>query len=435
MRPEIHAARRARVLERLGGGVLVLPAARMQRRNGDVEHVFRQESDLLYLSGFPEPDAWLVLHPAAAKPFTLFVRPHDKEKEVWDGVRAGVEGAQRDFGADQAFVLDELDKQMPGLLWGASTLHWPMGLDRAADERVLGWLAAARRKHRDGVVAPECVRDPGLLLGELRILKDSEELELLREACGLAEKGFRRALAACRPGVREYELEAEIGYEFRRGGGVHGFEPIVAGGVRATTLHGTVTEEALRDGELVLADCGCERRGYTSDVTRTFPVNGRFSAPQRELYSLVLRAHDDAVAAARPGATLDELHAIAVRVLVDGLLRLGFMEGTADERIADKAFRRWYMHRTSHWLGLDAHDAGAYLACGTARPLAPGMVFTVEPGLYIAADDDKAPPEMRGTGIRIEDDLLITDAGCEVLTEAIPRGVDEVERAMAHPAQ
>jgi Xaa-Pro aminopeptidase len=431
---ELYARRRERTLARLGGGVLVLPAASVQRRSGDSDHPYRQESDLLYLTGFREPGSVLVLAPHREKRFTLFVRPRDREMETWNGRRAGVEGAVRDFGADQAFVEGDLERELPALLEGAQTVHYPFGLDAGLDAMLLRLVRQGRGRQRTGTPVPERLQDLGSLLHEQRLYKDDAEVALLREAARLTADGFARAMRATRPGVREYEVEAELLYAYRKGGGDGpGYEPIVAGGVNATILHYRTGRDELKAGELLLVDSGCEFGGYTADVTRTWPVDGRFTRAQRALYDAVLTAHEAAVAAVRPGASRDAVHEVACRSLIRSLLDLKLLEGTEASCWKDRSFRRFYMHGTSHWLGLDVHDAGAYHAGGSPKPLAPGMVLTVEPGLYVAGDDEQAPPEYRGIGIRIEDDVLVTADGREVLTAAIPRTAEAMERAMERP--
>jgi Xaa-Pro aminopeptidase len=368
------------------------------------------------------------LNPAQPKPFTLFVQPREKEAETWTGRRAGVEGAIADFGADQAFPLSELEKELPKLLLGAHTLYFPIGLQSDLDHRWLRLVALLRsRPSVSGV--PDRVGDLGELLHEMRLFKDPLELDLLRQAADLTRRGHLRALGATRPGRYEYEIEAELLYEYRRGGGDGpGYQPIVASGVNSTILHYRTGRDQLRDGELLLIDSGCEVSGYTADVTRTFPINGTFTRPQQALYECVLAAQSDAMAAIRPGTTREAVHEVATRTLIAGLVKEGLLEGSVDDLWKDKSYRRFYMHGTSHWLGLDVHDAGAYSAGGTPRPLAPGIVLTVEPGLYVAPDDEKAPAEFRGIGIRIEDDVVVTATGCELLTPGIPSSVDDLQR-------
>lgn len=436
MTTDRFAERRARVLQNLGGGVLILPSTPVARRNGDAEHPYRASSDLLYLSNFREPSCVLVLSAVSPKAFTLFVQPRDPKAETWTGRRAGVEGAVRDYGADQAFSIDDLDKELGKLLAGAQTLWTPLGVDPAWDERILRVVSRVRASSRTGVQVPWRIHDPTPLLSELRLIKDETEIEHLRRASALTREGFLRAMKATRAGVAEYELEAEMLHAFRTGGGeAPGYEPIVAAGVNGTILHYRTGRDVLQSGELVLVDCGCEvEAGYTADVTRTWPVDGKFTAPQRALYETVLDAHAQAVAAVRPGVTRDAVHEVATRALIRGLVRLGLLQGDEDALFVDKSddsYRRYYMHSTGHWLGLDVHDAGAYHVTGTSRPLVEGIVLTIEPGLYIAQNDEKAPAEYRGIGIRIEDDVLVTRTGGEILTVGIPREVEELEKVRA----
>jgi Xaa-Pro aminopeptidase len=434
--PEVFQARRAEVLRRMrelspGPSVAVFPATPVATRNNDVEHPYRADSDLFWLTGFEEPEAVAVLS-TDGKPLTLFVRPRDREREIWNGRRAGVDGAKASFGADQAFTVDELDKELPPLLGSARTLYYRLGaVDPAFDARIARTLQALRMRARAGTAAPPRMEDPGQIVHELRLHKSPEELRAMRKAVELTRKAHLAAMAAGRPGSHEYELHALLEREFRGGGGRGwGYYPIVAAGANATVLHYNDNADPVREGELVLIDAGAEVDLYTADVTRTFPASGRFTPAQRAAYSLVLSAADHAIAAARPGATLDALHDGAVRILTEGMVKLGLLSGEVDQLIKDNSFRRYYMHRTSHWLGLDVHDAGHYRGPdGGPRKLEPGMVFTVEPGLYVAPDDDKAPPELRGLGIRIEDDILVTEGGHENLTQAIPRTAEDVEAA------
>jgi len=434
--PDVFKARRDEVLRRMrelspGPSVAVFPATPVATRNHDVEHPYRADSDLFWLTGFEEPEAVAVLS-TDGKPLTLFVRPRDREKEIWTGRRAGVDGAKSAFGADQAFTIDELEKELPGLLGTARTLYYRLGaVDPAFDARIARILQTLRMRARGGMAAPARIEDPGQIVHEMRLRKSAEELRALRKAVDLTRKAHLAAMAAGRPGSHEYELQALLEREFRGGGGRGwGYYPIVAAGANATVLHYNDNADPVRESDLVLIDAGAEADLYTADVTRTFPASGRFTAAQRAAYSLVLSAADHAIAAARPGTTLDALHEGAVRVLTEGMVKLGLLSGDVDQLIKDSSYRRYYMHRTSHWLGLDVHDAGDYRGPdGAPRRLEPGMVFTVEPGLYVAPDDDKAPPELRGIGIRIEDDILVTEGGHENLTVAIPRTVQDVEAA------
>jgi Xaa-Pro aminopeptidase len=436
---ELLRARRAevqRLMRERGGGVLVLPAMPQTMRNWDVEHPYRADSDLFWLTGFEEPEAVAVLSASGDRPFTLFVRPRDAEKEVWNGRRAGVDGARDSFGADEALPIDKLGEGLLRLLGNSKVLWCRLGgFDGSFDTRICQTLSQLRQRARAGIDAPSRIEDPAQLLHELRLRKDRHELEALRRAVELTRRGHLAAMRAGRPGAHESDLQGLLEREYRRDQGRGpGYYPIVAAGVNATVLHYVENRARIGEGELVLIDSGAEVELYTADVTRTFPASGRFTEVQRRAYQIVLEAADAVIAHARPGATIDGLHQLAVERLTAGMLELGLLTGTVEENVKDQHFRRYYMHRTSHWLGLDVHDAGRYRiaeAEPTSRPLEPGMVFTVEPGLYVAHDDERAPAALRGLGIRIEDDVLVTAQGCEVLTAAIPRTVAEVEAACA----
>jgi Xaa-Pro aminopeptidase len=429
----VFARRRDEFMRALGPrAVAVIHSPPEARRNGDQHYRFRQSSDLYYLTGFAEPQATLVLRPGAdAERFVLFVRPRDREREVWDGRRAGVEGAVAEFGADAAYPVAELDRRLPDLLAGAADLCYGLGYDPGFDAVIARAIADLRLRERRGQRPPRQVVDPRALLHELRLRKTPDEVATLRRAAAITAEAHIAAMSAAAPGVGEHELEALIEYTFRRRGGAGpGYGTIVGSGPNATILHYVDNDRALAAGDLVLIDAGCEYRFYTADVTRTFPVSGEFTPPQRRCYEIVLAAQEEAIRAARPGVTLDDLHRLCVDHLTRGMVDLGLLAGPAAARVDDEAYKAYYMHRTSHWLGLDVHDAGAYTTEeGAPRPLEPGMVITIEPGLYIAADAESAPPELRGIGVRIEDDLLITAGGCEVLTAAVPKQVADVERA------
>jgi Xaa-Pro aminopeptidase len=431
---ETYALRRARVLEALGDdAVLVLPAAPEIVAGRDLELRYRPDPDLYYLTGYPEPEAVLVLAPGREEgPFILFVRPRDPEKELWTGARGGPEAAVEWFRADAAYPLDELDERLPGLITGARIVHFPLGSGRDDVEAiVLGTVAGARQARQRTGRGPRAVVDPGAILDEMRLRKDPHELELLREAAKITAEGFRAAAAAIRPDAGEWEIEAAIEGAFRRAGAEGtGFATIVGSGANATVLHYTDNDRAMRAGELVLIDAGARYRMYNGDISRTFPVSGRFTPAQRDLYDAVLAAHDRAIDAVRPGATTADVHMAATRTLVEALVSFGILEGEVDGLIERKAHRPFYPHQTSHWLGLDVHDVGDYAIDGEPRPLEPGMVLTVEPGLYIPADAERVPPELRGAGIRIEDDVAVTDDGHEILTAELPRSADEVEAMM-----
>jgi Xaa-Pro aminopeptidase len=404
-------------------------------RNGDVVYPFRQSSDLYYLTGFAEPETTLILRPGSDGPrVIMFVRPRDPERETWDGRRAGMEGACASYGADVAYPASDLPGKLAGLLGHCSDLYYSFGHDAQFDQTITRLIAELRGAERRGLRPPRQVVDPREVLHEMRLRKTPDELERLRRAAAITVEAHRAAMTAAAPGRYEYEIQALVDYHFRKGGGTGpGYPSIVGGGINSTILHYTENNQLLRDGDLLLIDAGCEYDFYTADVTRTLPINGRFSPAQKRCYELVLAAQEEGIASARPGATINLIHDRCVEVLTQGMVDLGLLPGPAADRIADQTYRKFYMHRTSHWLGMDVHDVGAYNRDGKARPLEPGMVLTIEPGLYIASDAAEVPAEYRGIGIRIEDDILITDTGCEILTAAAPKAVAEVERACAGP--
>ncbi|MBI5071126.1 MAG: aminopeptidase P N-terminal domain-containing protein [Deltaproteobacteria bacterium] len=417
---------------RRGGGTLLLPAADEKIRSNDSEYIFRQDSDFHYVTGLDEPQgcALLVARPGEPVRFVLFVRPRDKEKEIWNGFRTGVEGAKAVYGADEAFPVAEMDQRLPGLVDGCGTLYFRLAHDAEWDARLARTLRDLRARARAGARAPAVVVDAAALVHEQRLVKSPEELALLRRAAEITAEAHLAAMRDGLHGRREYQVQAEIEYAFRRrGGDGPGYGTIVASGANSCILHYRAGEAELRDGDVCLVDAGGEYRSYTADVTRTFPVSGSFSKEQRALYEVVLDAQKSCIEAVRPGATIDGLHDITVRRLTEGMIALGLLSGGVADRIADLSFRKYYMHRTSHWLGLDVHDVGDYYPEKKSRALVPGMVITVEPGLYVAADDATAPEGLRGVGVRIEDDLLVTAEGNEVLTAAVPKEVREVEAA------
>jgi Xaa-Pro aminopeptidase len=430
--PALHAARRARVFEAMeaaGGGVLLLPAAEEKLRNNDATYLFRQDSDFYWLTGFDEPQGCVVLAARGGeRKAIMFVRPRDKEKEIWDGLRLGVDGAKAVLGVDEAYAVAEQDARLGGLVDGARTLWFKLGGDPAWDERVIRLLVDLRAGVRAGKRAPAAVVEPGRILHELRLVKDEAELRLLRKAADLTAEAHLAAMRDGWAGRHEYQVQSEIEYAFRRrGGSGPGYGTIVATGANSTILHYRAGDAVLKDGDVCLVDAGGEYGLYTADVTRTFPVSGTFSKAQAELYSLCLAVQKRAIEAVRPGATIDGIHDLVVHGLTEGLIGMGLLAGTPEERIADKGFRRYYMHRSSHWLGLDVHDVGDYQVEGASRPLVPGMVLTIEPGLYVAADDETAPAALRGVGIRIEDDVLVTADGHQNLTAAVPKEIAEME--------
>lgn len=425
-----YRERRERVLASLGDACLVLPSAPVHIRNNDVEHEYRQDSDFYYLTGFDEPSSVLVLR-AEAPRVVLFVRPRDPERETWDGLRAGVDGAKA-LGADEAFPINELAAELPKLLENSSRLYYRLGHDRGFDDRVLAALDVVRGRAKLGKWWPVQIVEPGTLVHEMRSIKSEHELGLLRRSMEISAEAHLAAMAKTRPGCYEYEIEALLRSIFRKHGAERpAYEPIVGSGPNATILHHRKNDRRMNDGEVLLIDAGCEYGYYAADITRTFPVSGRFSPAQRDLYEVVLEAQRASIEATRPGATLDDVHAASVRVLTEGMVRLGLLGEPVSEAIEKQTYKRYYMHRTSHWLGMDVHDVGPYFDHGKARPLGAGQVLTIEPGLYVRADDSDAPAQFRGIGIRIEDDVLVTAGGCEVLSEAVPKTVADIERATA----
>ncbi len=425
-------ARRAEVMHRLGAGAAIIPAAPHALRSGDSHHRYRPSSDLLFLTGFCEPEAVCVLAPQHAEhPFVLFVRPRDPEREVWDGPRAGVEGAREIFGADAAFPIGELDTRLPSFLRGAEELHVALGQDEDFDRRVLRAARAARVAERKGISAPRRFVDLALLLGEMRLRKSEREILRLRAAASATRDAHLEAMRAARPGVLEYEIEALLLAAFRRHGGEPGYTPIVAAGANATVLHYVANRARLRDGELLLIDAGAEIDWYTADVTRTFPVGPGFSDAQKALYGVVLAAQRAAILAVRPGATIEKIHALTVETITRGMLDIGLLSGDATEIIEKELYKRFYMHRTSHWLGMDVHDVGGYFVRGQPRPLEPGMVLTVEPGIYVPERAAEVDARFCGIGVRIEDDVLVTADGNDVLTGDIPKEIADLEAISA----
>lgn len=429
-----YARRRTHLVASLpAGSAALVAAATLKTRNRDAEFAFRQDSDFYYLTGFNEPDAILLLLPGRAEgEAVMFCPPRDPQMEIWTGYRAGPEGCVRNFGMDQAFELEHLDAQLPELLDGRLRLYYALGQDEALDTRVRGWVNAVRAKARQGAQPPQELVQLDTLLHEQRLFKSEAELEIMRRAGDISAAAHVQAMQICAPGMSEYQLEAEItAHCMREGARFQAYSPIVGGGANGCILHYIDNMDLLRDGDLVLIDAGCELDNYASDITRTFPVNGRFSPQQAELYQLVLDTQLACIDAIRPGVLWNDIHELSVRVLTEGLVRLGLLQGKTDTLIEEGAYRRFYMHRVGHWLGMDVHDVGDYKQNGDWRPLEPGMVMTVEPGLYIAPDDESVAPQWRGIGIRIEDDVVITERGCEVLTDGVPKQIADIEALMA----
>ncbi len=431
LKPSVFAKHRSDLVEIMEpNSVALIGSPPELLRNGDASYPYRQRSDLYYLSGFAEPGATLVLRTEGEKPYTLFVRPKDPERETWDGKRAGVEGAIRDFAADQAFSNKVLRKELRELIANVDNLYYELGSDPVYDKLVIDLIGELRQGERRGQRPPLRIVDPRFSLHELRLRKSEEEIAVLRKASELTASAHLASMRAAKPGAKENEIEALIDYSFRRQGGTGpGYTSIVGGGANATILHYIENDQELQDGDLLLIDAGCEYEFYTADITRTFPVNGTFSEAQRRCYEIVLDAQEQAIAMTKPGATIVQIHDLCVEVLTAGMIEIGLLEGAVADRIEDESYKRFYMHRTSHWLGMDVHDVGPYTIGGEARPLEPGMVITVEPGLYIAADAENVPDEYRGIGIRIEDDIVVTADGNENLSAAVPKTVAEVEAA------
>ncbi len=426
--------RRRKQLMRIIGddAICIVPAAPERVRSNDSHYPYRQDSDFQYLSGFPEPEAVLALIPGRSHgEVILFCRERDAEREAWDGSRAGTEGAVADYGMDDAFPIGDIDDILPGMIEGRSRVYYHFGRDAEFDVKLIGWVNRVREQIRQGARAPHEFVALGHILHDLRLYKTRAELRVMRKAAKIASEAHLRAMRATRAGLNEHEIEAELLHTFRRHGAVPSYEPIVGGGANGCVLHYRANNAPLRDGDLLLIDAGAEFECYASDITRTFPVNGKFSPAQRALYDIVLAAQRAAIAEVRAGRPFIAYHDAAVRVITAGLIKLGLLKGSVDRNIRDGAFKRFYMHKTGHWLGLDVHDVGDYRVDGEYRELEPGMVVTVEPGIYVAADAKGVGAQWRGIGIRIEDDIVVTRGEPEVLTAAVTRDPDEIEALMA----
>ena len=426
--------RRRRQLMRMAGddAILVLPAAPERIRSRDTHYPYRQDSDLWYLTGFPEPEAVLVLVPGRSHGETiLFCRERDPDREGWDGPRFGPEGAVERFGLDDAYPIEDLDEILPGMLEGRSRVYYHFGRDTEFDLKLIGWLNRVRAQVRTGAQPPHEFLELGHLLDELRLFKSPAELRLMQRAADISVLAHQAAMRMATPGVREYELQAEVERVFRMHDAVPAYGSIVGAGANACVLHYVANTAQSREGDLVLLDAGAEYRSYAADITRTFPVGGRFSKEQRAFHDLVNDAQSAALEQARPGVPYEAGHEAAVQALTEGLLRLGLLKGSLEKNIAGGQYRRFYRHKTGHWLGLDVHDVGDYRIEGDSRLLEPGMVFTIEPGLYVAPDETGVAAKWRGIGIRTEDDVLVTDDAPRVLTDALARSAEEIEELMA----
>ena len=437
------AHRRAALIETMraqGGGVAIIPTAPEVMRNADADYPYRHDSYFYYLTGFPEPEAALVLIAGEQDRSILFCRDKSEEREIWDGYRYGPAGAKEAFGLDACFTIDSIDAELPKLMANAPALFYALGSQAKLDEQIQRWLNTVRAQVRAGVSAPSAAFDIRAILNEMRLVKDDHEIATMQRAADIAAKAHARAMRCAKPGLREYHLEAELLHEFRRNGSQFpAYGSIVATGANACVLHYRAGDAELRDGDLVLIDAGCELDSYASDITRTFPANGKFSGPQKALYEIVLEAQHAAIKATGPGKRFIDGHEAAVRVLAQGMLDTGLLNqdkvGTLDDVIANDSYRQFYMHRTGHWLGMDVHDVGDYrdpAVSATEKPsrtLVPGMVLTIEPGIYVRPAEG-VPEAFWNIGIRIEDDAVITADGCHILTHKAPKSVADIEVLM-----
>jgi len=431
----IYQERRARLISQMGRGIAVIPTAPETVRNADAHYPYRFGSHFHYLTGFDEPEAVLVLIAGQGnndvKPQAiLFCREKNLEREIWDGYRHGPAAAKENFGFDAAYPIAQLDEKLVELMGNQPALFHPLGHDAAWDVRLLTLRSRVQEKVRSGISAPDEIHDVRVLLDEMRLIKDGEEIATMCRAATISANAHIRAMRATRPGMMEYEIEAELLHEFRKNGAQSpAYTSIVAGGANACVLHYIGNDAPLKDGDLLLIDAACELDGYAADITRTFPVNGKFSAAQKDVYEMVLVAQAAAIAASRPGKHWNDPHDAALRVIAQGLIDLKLCGGSVDAVLESESYKRFYMHRTGHWLGMDVHDVGAYKVENEWRALQPGMAFTVEPGCYIRPADD-VPQALWNIGIRIEDNVVITEQGCEVLTETAPKTVAEIEALM-----
>ncbi|MCG8325974.1 MAG: Xaa-Pro aminopeptidase [Thiotrichales bacterium] len=426
--------RRKRLMDMMGeDSIAVIPTASVRIRNRDVEYPYRPDSDFYYLTGFAEPEAVAVLIPNRPQgEYLLFCRERDARMELWDGVRAGLEGACDIYAADDAFPIGDMDEIIPGLLENKERLYYNIGTDTAFDQRIAGWVNQVRERVRAGVHAPDEIISPNHFLHEMRLYKSRNEIKLMKKAARISALAHKRAMQVCRPGMMEYQIEADLNHEFMlHGARSPAYPSIVGGGRNACVLHYTDNRDELMDGDLLLIDAGAEFASYASDITRTFPVNGKFSVAQRAVYEVVLKAQLAAIRKVRPGNHWNEPHEAAIKAITKGLVDLGILKGSVKQLLQDQAYMPYYMHRTGHWIGMDVHDVGDYKIEGEWRTLEPGMVMTVEPGLYLSAATKGLARKWWNIGIRIEDDVLVTKNGNEVLSKDAPKTVDEIEKLMS----
>lgn len=428
-----YARRRKRLMNMMGeGAIAIIPTSRHALRNRDAEYLYRPDSDFYYLTGFPEPEAVAVLVPHRSHgEFVLFCREKDPQQETWHGRRAGLEGACVEYGADDAFPIQDIDDILPGMMEGCERVYYTMGTHSEFDQQVMSWVNSLRQRARAGVHTPGEFVALDHLLHDMRLYKSPHEVKLMRRAAKISAAAHVRAMQHCAPGMMEYEVEAELLHVFRKNGCHSAYNPIVGGGDNTCILHYTENNRVLDDGDLLLIDAGAELDCYAADITRTFPVNGRYSKEQRAIYDLVLDAQHAAIDEVQPGRHWNDPHMAAVKVLTKGLARLGLLKGRTAQLVRNGDYRRFYMHRTGHWLGMDVHDVGDYKVGDEWRVLEPGMVLTVEPGLYISAGSRGVAKKWWGIGVRIEDDVLVTRKGNDVLSRDVPKEADTIEELMA----
>jgi len=428
-----YALRRKKLMELIGpSGILVLPAMQAVRRNGDYDYPFRQNSDFFYLSGFEEPESVLILAPKNPEgEFILFNRPHHREEEIWTGHREGQEGARKNIGADHAYPIEDLPLKLSGLLEGRETIHYTLGIDVTFDAVLLQAVNRLRNKIRSGICSPLTIVDVTLTVHEMRLIKSPHEINLMKKAAEISAEAHIHAMARCKPGINEYELEADLLYEFSRHGARYpAYTPIVGSGRNSCILHYTNNNRVIEENSIVLIDAGAEYQNYAADITRTFPANGRFSAEQKAIYDIVLAAQLAGIQTIQPGNSWALAQDVIVEVITQGLLDLGILKGPLDDLIKNQAYFPFYMHKSGHWLGLDVHDVGRYKVQGEWRSLEPGMVLTVEPGIYISDDIPNVDPKWHHIGIRIEDDVCVTANGHHVLSEKAPKLPSDIESIM-----
>jgi Xaa-Pro aminopeptidase len=425
--------RRQSLMQQVGkGNIALIASAFNQTRNRDVEFPFRQDSDFYYLTGFNEADSLAVFIPGREQgEYILFCREFDEKKALWEGAHAGLEGATKHYGADDSFPIDDIDDILPGMLENKAKVYYPMGRDGELDHQILEWISYLKKQSRNGINAPGELVSLEHILHEMRLFKSVAELKLMRRAADVSCKAHKRVMQKCKPGFYEYQVEAELLYQFGSDGLRYvAYPSIVAGGENACVLHYIDNKDKLKKGDLLLIDAGAECDHYASDITRTFPVSGKFNSAQKQLYQLVLDAQYAAIEQIKPGVPWNKAHEVSVEVLTKGLVKLGLLKGRVSKLIKDEKYKQFYMHRIGHWLGMDVHDVGDYKLDNEWRLLEAGMVLTIEPGLYIPSNCKKVDAKWRGIGIRIEDDVLVTKTGHEVLTDALPKEIDEIENLM-----